>query len=355
MHISTSPMHRWNTAAEHNVVVRFVNDVLRGFGQVFFQNSPISGALFLIGLFVGGWAMGGYALLAVVVSTLTAYWLGISRSAVSAGLFGYNAALVGVALTFYLDDNNMLPVYVIFGGFASCIVAAAIGNLLGQWGVPALTGPFVVTIWIFALGIYGFTQVEPSANSQAPALPVLATGGRASLGFQDVYTGIFKGVSEVYFQNSIWIGVIFLLGILASSHIDFFMALAGAIIGLGAGWALGVDENSLTLGLMGYNGVLTMIALGGLFYLLDVNSLVLAALAVIASVIVSIALTTVVTPYGGHIYTAPFVLTTYGFIAAGASLKRLQLVPPAKATTPEGNINLYRDYHWWERFSEPRS
>jgi urea transporter len=98
-----------------------------------------------------------------------------------------------------------------------------------------------------------------------------------------------------------------------------------------------------------------MIALGGLFYLLDVNSLVLAALAVIASVIVSIALTTVVSPYGGHIYTAPFVLTTYGFIAAGASLKRLQLVPPAKATTPEGNINLYRDYHWWERFTEPRS
>jgi urea transporter len=95
-----------------------------------------------------------------------------------------------------------------------------------------------------------------------------------------------------------------------------------------------------------------MIALGGLFYLLDVNSLILAALAVIASVIVSIALTTIVAPYGGHIYTAPFVLTTYGFIAAGASFKRLKLVPPARATTPEGNINLYRDYHWWERLSE---
>jgi urea transporter len=348
-------MHKWREISGNNFVVGFVNDVLRGFGQVFFQNSPISGALFLIGLFVGGWAMGGYALLAVAISTLTAYWLGISRSAVSAGLFGYNAALVGVALNFYLADNSLLPVYVIFGGFASCIVAAAVGNLLAQWGVPALTGPFVVTIWIFALGIYGFTQVEPSANSQAPALPTLATGGRASLGFEDVYTGIFKGVSEVYFQNSIVIGVIFLLGILASSHIDFFMALAGSIIGLGAGWVLGVDENSLALGLMGYNGVLTMIALGGLFYLLDVNSLILAALAVIASVIVSIALTTMVTPYGGHIYTAPFVLTTYGFIAAGASLKRLQLVPPSQATTPEGNINLYRDYHWWERLSEPHS
>lgn len=355
MNVSASPMQRWQEASQRNFFVGFVNDVLRGFGQVFFQNSPISGALFLIGLFVGGWAMGGYALLAVVVSTLTAYWLGIARSAISAGLFGYNAALVGVALAFYLDDNSMLPLYVIFGGLAACIVSAAVGNLLSQWGIPALTGPFVVTIWIFALGIYGFGEIDPSANSQAPALPTLASDGRSSLSFEQVYNGIFKGVSEVYFQNSIWIGVIFLLGILASSHIDFFMALAGSIIGLAAGWFLGVDQNSLTLGLMGYNGVLTMIALGGLFYLLDVNSLVLAALAVIASVIVSIALTAVVAPYGGHLYTAPFVLTTYGFIAAGASLKRLKLVPPAKATTPEGNINLYRDYHWWERFSQPKS
>lgn len=355
MNVSASPMQRWQELSQRSFVFGFVNDVLRGFGQVFFQNSPISGALFLIGLFVGGWAMGGYALLAVVVSTLTAYWLGIARSAISAGLFGYNAALVGVGLAFYLDDNSMLPLYVIFGGLAACIVSAAVGNLLSQWGIPALTGPFVVTIWIFALGIYGFGEIGPSANSQAPALPTLASGGRPSLSFEQVYNGIFKGVSEVYFQNSIWIGVIFLLGILASSHIDFFMALAGSIIGLAAGWFLGVDQNSLTLGLMGYNGVLTMIALGGLFYLLDVNSLVLAALAVIASVIVSIALTAVIAPYGGHLYTAPFVLTTYGFIAAGASLKRLKLVPPAKATTPEGNINLYRDYHWWERFSEPKS
>lgn len=352
---SASPMQRWNQVSDGNSVVGFVDNVLRGFGQVFFQNSPISGALFLIGLFVGGWAMGGYALLAVVVSTLTAYWLGISRASIKAGLFGYNGALVGVALTFYLDNNNLLPIYVIVGGFVSCIAAAAIGNLLSTWGIPALTGPFVVTIWLFALGIYGFSQIEPSANSQAPALPVLASGGRASLSFEQIYNGIFKGVSEVYFQNSIWIGVIFLLGILASSHIDFAMALTGSIVGLAAGWFLGVDQNSLTLGLMGYNAVLTMIALGGLFYLLDVNSLVLAALASAVSVIVCIALTTVTAPYGGHIYTAPFVLTTYGFIAAGASLKRLKLVPPAQATTPEGNLNLYRSHHWWERTSEPNS
>lgn len=355
MHALSSAMQRWREASGQNAVVGFLDAVLRGFGQVFFQNSPISGLLFLIGLFIGGWAMGGYALLAVVISTLTAYWLGVDRSAIGAGLFGYNAALVGVALNFYLLDNRMLPIYVIFGAFAACIIGAAISNVLAKWEIPALTGPFVVTIWIMALGIYGFAQVEPSANSQAPALPVLATGGRASMSFEHLYTGIFKGVSEVYFQNSIWIGALFLLGILASSHIDFGMAIIGSTVGLLAGWALGVDQNSLTMGLMGYNGVLTMIALAGLFYLLDVNSFVLGALAVIGSVLVSIALTTIVAPYGGHIYTAPFVLTTYAFIAAGASFKRLQLVPPAKATSPEGNMNLYREKHWWETFSHSDS
>jgi len=312
-----------------------------------FQNSPITGLLFLIGLFVGGLEFGAYALLACVVSTATANWLGVPQSAISSGLYGYNAVLVGVALAFYLDDTWMLLPYVVLGAFTACIASAAIGNLLGSWQIPALTGPFVVTIWIFTLGIYGFSQVEAGANSQAPALPTLMEGGRASLGFSDFYEGLFKGVSEVFFQNSIWVGIIFLVGIFFSSQIDAVMAILGSVIGLAAGWFLGADQNSLAMGLMGYNGVLTMIALAGLFYELDVSSILVAAIAVIVSVVVAIALTAFAAPYGGHIYTAPFVLTTYGFIAAKPFLHRLKAVAPADASTPEGQINLYRRVHWW--------
>ncbi len=340
-------MDRWETAAGANPVVRFVDAVLRGFGQVMFQNSPITGLFFLVGLFVGGWQFGTYALLACVVSTGTANWLGVPQGAIGAGLYGYNAVLVGVALVFYLDDNWTFIPYVVLGAFAACIASAAIGNLLGTWQIPALTGPFVVTIWIFALGMYGLSQVEGGANSQAPALPTLMEGGRANLGFSDFYEGLFKGVSEVFFQNSIWVGIIFLLGIFCSSQIDTAMAILGSAIGLAAGWFLGADQSSLAMGLMGYNGVLTMIALAGLFYELDVSSIIVAAIAVIVSVVVAIALTAFAAPYGGHIYTAPFVLTTYGFIAAKPFLHRLKAVPPADATTPEGEINLYRRVHWW--------
>lgn len=312
-----------------------------------FQNSPITGLFFLAGLFVGGWEFGAYALLACVVGTATASWLGVPQSAIGSGLYGYNAVLVGVALVFYLDDTWMLLPYTMLGAFAACIASAAIGNVLGTWQIPALTGPFVVTIWLFALGIYGFSQVEGGANSQAPALPAMVESGRASLSFSDFYEGLFKGVSEVFFQNSIWVGIIFLIGIFLSSQIDTAMAVLGSLIGLSAGWFLGVDQNSLALGLMGYNGVLTMIALAGLFYELDASSIIVAAIAVIVSVVVAIALTAFTAPYGAHIYTAPFVLTTYGFIAAKPFLHRLRAVAPAEASTPEGEINLYRRVHWW--------
>lgn len=352
--VPTQALATWEQAAASNPLARFVDEILRGFGQVMFQNSPITGLLFLIGVFGGGWQFGVSALLGTAASTLTAHWLGVPGSAIQSGLYGYNGTLVGVALAFYLSDTAILPVYVTFAGIVVAVVAAAMGNFLGAWQLPALTGPFVVTTGIFALGIFGFSQLSAGVNSGAPALPAISTGSRAALEAQAIWDGLFHGVSQVFFQDGVWIGAIFVIGILANSRIDALMAVIGSAIGLAVGWLLGVEAGSLALGLMGYNAVLTMMALGGLFYVLDRNSFAMAAIAAATSVVVTIALTALVTPFGGHIYTAPFVVTTWAFIAAKPFLHTLQAVNPADATTPEANLNLYRARgHWWER--PPRS
>ncbi len=350
MNLASRLYRGWRQAAAGNVVLGFIDEVLRGIGQVMFQNSPITGLLFLAGLFVAGWQFGVYGLLGTAASTLTARWFGIPDSAVRSGLYGYNGTLVGVGLVFYLADDGMLPAYVVLGGVVAAIVAAALGNLLSTWQIPALTGPFVVTIWFFALGMFGFDRIAGGPNSGPPALPVRTIGERANLDLGHLVEAFFNGTAEVFFQASVAVGVLFLLGILASSRIDCLMAIIGSLVGLGIGWALGVDAGSLTLGLMGYNAVLTMMALGGLFYVIDRSSFVLALIAAASSVVVTIGLGAIVAPYGGHVYTAPFVLTTWIFIAAKPFLHRVKAVPPADATTPEGNLNLYRlKGHWWER------
>ncbi len=353
MNPASNALGTWEDLSARNSLVGFVDELLRGMGQVMFQNSPITGLFFLIGFFVGSLEFGIYAILGTAVSTGTAHWLGVPSSLTKVGLYGYNGTLVGIGLAFYLGDNTWLPIYILVASATVTIVTAAIGNVVGAWQMPALTAPFVVTTWIFALGIYGFNRIDAGVESQAPVFPALALGERASLGFRDVLDGFLLGPAEVFFQGKIIIGVLFLIGILCSSHIDFSMAIAGSLVGLGTGWVLGMDAGTLSAGLAGYNAVLTMMALGGLFYVLDLNSVLVAVLAAVGSVVVLVALDAIVAPYGAHVYTAPFVLVTWLFIAAKPFLHRLKAVPPADATTPEGNINLYRlKGHWWDRRSE---
>jgi len=356
MNIASRSLRSWEHVSGSNQLLGFLDELLRGFGQVMFQNSPITGLFFLAGFFVGGWEFGVYALFGTAVSTLTARWLGVPQSLIKVGLYGYNGTLVGIGLAFYLENNVWLAVYVLVASAIVTVVTAAIGNVVGTWQLPALTAPFVVTTWIFALGLYGFDQLKATAESQAPAMPVMALGERASLGFRDLLDGFLLAPAEVFFQGKVIIGLLFLIGILFSSHIDFSMAIIGSLIGLGTGWLLGMDAGTLSAGLAGFNAVLTMMALGGLFYVLDSPAFAMAILASIGSVMIYVALGALVAPYGGHVYTAPFVLVTWIFIAAKPFLHRLKAVPPADATTPEGNINLYRiKGHWWDRWSEEQT
>ena len=88
-------------------LLRFVDVNLRGIGQVMFQDNPLSGLLFFIaigwGSFAAGMpqvAIGG--VVALVAGTLTAQWLRVDAAGLAAGLYGYNAYLVGLALRTFL-------------------------------------------------------------------------------------------------------------------------------------------------------------------------------------------------------------------------------------------------------------
>ena len=78
----------------------FIKILLRGTGQVMFQNSAWTGLLFMIGIFWGAYAegqglVGWGALLGVTVSTVTGYLLGFPAKDGEQGLWGFNGVLVG--------------------------------------------------------------------------------------------------------------------------------------------------------------------------------------------------------------------------------------------------------------------
>ena len=120
----------WSGLAEGNPVMTAVDSLLRGVGQVMFQNNPLTGLLFLVGIFVNSAKLGGAGLLGLTASTLAAYLLGADRTLIRSGLFGFNGILVGIGLAFFLEFEPLLAVYIVLGGAVSTVVMMALANFL---------------------------------------------------------------------------------------------------------------------------------------------------------------------------------------------------------------------------------
>lgn len=115
------------------------------------QNNSYAGVLFLAGIFYNSILFGAAALVGVVVSTVTAILLEAKPSLIRAGLFGFNGALVAIALLYFLEPLPLTWVYVFFATTSSSILMAALVRMLDAWKIPALTAPFVFTALCFLL------------------------------------------------------------------------------------------------------------------------------------------------------------------------------------------------------------
>jgi urea transporter len=343
----------WARLVQTNPAVGSIDALLRGTGQVMFQNNPLTGLLFLVGIFVNSAKLGGAGLLGLAASTLAAYLLGADRALIRNGLFGFNGILVGIGLAFFLEWDPLLAVYIVLGGAVSTIVMMALANFFAPWDVPALTAPFVLTAWLLLFAVYQFAHIRPSPliapvplDPQAlvqTELRELPTGvGPAGLTAANLAHGFFRGVGEVMFQDNLITGAIFLLAILVNSRISAAFAALGSAIGLLTALALGGDGSLIYHGLYGFNPVLSAIALGGLFFVFTWRSAVYALVAAVFTAIAFAAIAVFLSPIGMPALTAPFVLVTWLFLLPKAGFRTLEPVALADVSTAENTRASYR-------------
>ncbi|EQC28650.1 hypothetical protein SDRG_13527 [Saprolegnia diclina VS20] len=185
---------------EKHQALAFLDTCLRGVGQCNFQNSPLSGLLFLValGLSTQGLRMVAFALLGVVSATAFSCLMGLDRSLRAAGLHGYNATLVGCAVhTFFTGDAyGVASLVIVLLSILSVLLATATASALPP-GLPTLTFPFQVSIWIYALS----TQLYPSLQTMAfpaPRLVLNSTLSTASYDSAAIAQAVFSGIAETF-------------------------------------------------------------------------------------------------------------------------------------------------------------
>src|SRR6266542_1817908 len=97
------PVSAWSHMAHRNPAVGVIDTLLRGVGQVMLQNNPMTGLLFLVGIFLNSYESGLTALLGLAIVTLVAYLLGADRTLIRDGLFGFNGVLTSITLSVFLQ------------------------------------------------------------------------------------------------------------------------------------------------------------------------------------------------------------------------------------------------------------
>ena len=215
----------------------------RGIGQVMFQNNALSGLLMLVGIFLNSWQLGVLAVGGNIISTLAACISGYGRDDIKNGLYGFNGTLIGIAVGVFMQ----------------------------------------LSLWSLLL------MVSETVSDTVREV--------------DYVQAFCLGIGQVMFQENLLTGLFFLAGIGVNSWTGTFYTALGTLLPVLFAVFWGIDPEMLNMGLMGYNGVLCALALGGKTW----KSFVWALCSVLLSVVLQFA----GIKLGITTLTAPFVLSVW--------------------------------------------
>ena len=337
----------WKDRFRDHPTLGLADWVLRGIGQVVFQNNPISGAVILGAIFYNSWIYGMVCLFGTIISTLTALLFKADKEMIKDGLFGFNGALIAIALVAYTSPNfttGNIPnahlwLYIVLCAAFTTVIMPAFGAILGPHKVPGLTMPFVLATWFFLGALLQFTTIDVSLK---PTSPSDFTGPRPDYTWVTWFHGITMGIAEIFFQDNWVTGIIILIGIAINTRIGALMALLGSTLAVGTAVLYGAHDEAIRDGLFGYNAALTAMALGGTFFVLNLPGFIYTLIGVLVTARVWASLGIFLEPSGMPVLTAAFVFVTWLMLLAKTGFPALIPVAPADASTPEENLRQYQ-------------
>lgn len=224
-----------------------MRQVLKGIGQIMLQNNALTGLLFVVGIAYSSITMAIGTLVATSSATFTAKLFKLNEANLKDGLYGFSAALVGVAFLLFFQPHWLIWLLVILAGS----LAALMQHFFIQRNAPVFTLPFILITWVAVWCIGSFAP-----NLLAPSSAPLITNF-------DSFAFAFTGFGQVILQGSWVAGAIFFIAVFLNSSLAALYALVASLItGLSA-LALGVDAVSVSFGLLSFNAVLTALVFAG--------------------------------------------------------------------------------------------
>ncbi|SER06257.1 urea transporter [Nitrosomonas sp. Nm51] len=144
------PVTAWLASMTDETAELWYVALTKGVAEVMFADNVLVGILFLTGIAITSWRGAFMALCGTFVGVLVPVLLGAGQSLIEMGLYAFNPVLTMMAIGWvFLKPSAGTAVLALLAGILTVICQAGLANFLAPIGLPTLTFPFVLTMWMF--------------------------------------------------------------------------------------------------------------------------------------------------------------------------------------------------------------
>lgn len=333
----------------------FYTGILNSYSQVFFSDKKLFAGLLLIVTFIDSYA-GICGLFSVLVTNAVSYWFGFDKRQINKGMYGFNSLLVGLGLGIYFSPGWLLFFILFIAALLTLFISVSLEGIIGKYALPYLSISFILSFWIVSLATREFTALGISERGIYSLNEMYIIGGKELVQLYHWWNSIyiplsvktyFISLGAIFFQFNVLSGILIAIGLLYYSRIAFSLSILGFYSAYLFYFLIGANITELSYSYIGFNFILTSIAIGGFFIIPSKLSYLWTIILMPMVVILVVSLNRLFINFGLPIYSLPFNVVVLLFlyilkfrVVAKDSLAEVLI----QQNSPEKNLYSFRNY-----------
>ncbi|HBE42042.1 MAG TPA: peptidase M23, partial [Bacteroidales bacterium] len=263
--------------------------------------------------------------------------------------------LVGLSLGIFYSPGPVLFVLIFLASILTLFISVSLQGVIGKYTLPFLSVPFVLSAWIMTLATRNMTFLAISERGIFTINELYILGGEKFVSLYEWWNNIalikplkvyFISLGAIMFQYNVLSGIILAIGLLYYSRISFTLSLLGFFAAYFFYDFVGADITEINYSYIGFNYILTSIAIGGFFIIPSARSYLWSLLLIPIVAILSISLYSLFASAALPIFALPFNLIVLLFLyvlkfRVKPSKKLAEVV--IQQNSPEKNLYSYEN------------
>lgn len=344
-----------NAKATINYYSRFFLDgILYSYSQIFFCNKRWFGLCLLILTLINPFkTLIGVSV--IILSLAFGILFKFDEDKLRNGIYTYNALLVGLGIASLYEVTLKTILVTIFYSLLSLFLAVVLSNFFGKRGLPSLTLPFLLCIWMVYSSQRAYGEIKFNTDIEHELIFLKPLSEKFSqlidlLSYKDAVHIFLKSLSAIFFIYNDLVGFCIVMLLVLYSRISFTLAVWGFFIGIMFfNYFLG-DYKIFVFDYISFNFILISISLGGFFIVPSLKGYVLQIFTVSLCCILLGAFSPFLYLIKMPVYSLPFVAVVLVVLSALKLRLNTNGIELVKNQQYKPEQNFYKNYYEKLRF-----